>query len=120
MKFSLFLLVLIATFMTAGASAQTREPQPGRVAASSAGPQAHMQQMHALLDRVNNTWKEYESATTPATKESALKAHGQALNEFNTAHTKMMGAGGERDAMKMCQEMMAKHKGPKTTKPEPK
>ena len=109
----LCLFLLLACTLTFVAAAQTGKDQatPQKPAMMS----NHHQQMQALLEKVNTTWKEVETATTPQAKESALKAHGTALAELNAAHQKMAGAG-DQEMMKMCQEMMAKHHPSATTK----
>lgn len=102
-NFCLFLL--LACTLTFVAVAQTSKDQATPHQPAMAG---HHQQMQALLEKVNSTWKEVETATTPQAKEGALKAHGAALAEMNAAHQKMA-SGGDQEMMKMCQEMMAKH-----------
>lgn len=99
------LFLLLACTLTLAAIAQTTKDQAAPHKPAMAG---HHQQMQALLEKVNSTWKEVETASTPQAKESALKAHGAALADLNAAHQKMASAG-DQDMMKMCQEMMAKH-----------
>jgi Skp family chaperone for outer membrane proteins len=103
-KLCLFLLLACSLTFVAAAQANNDQAAPQKHGMMA----GHHQQMQALLEKVNSTWKEVETATTPQAKEGALKAHGAALAEMNAAHQKMASAG-DQEMMKMCQEMMAKH-----------
>jgi hypothetical protein len=67
----------------------------------------HQTQMKTMLAKMDSTWTQVQNAATPAAKEIALRAHGDALAEFKAMHEKHMTAMAAEPKMD-CKEMMAK------------
>lgn len=68
----------------------------------------HQAHMKALFTKVSTSWEQVQNAATPAARETALKAHGDALAELKAAHEKHLAAAPEK---KMdCKAMMEKMK----------
>jgi hypothetical protein len=77
----------------------------------------HQAQMKALLAKVDASWNQVLSATTPAAKDVALRAHGEAWGELKAAHEKYVAAASPEKKMD-CKEMMAKKKAASEEKME--
>jgi hypothetical protein len=97
MKRLSLIVAIVFVFVTAASACE--KPQAA----------AHEAQMKALMGKVNTTWEHAQSASTPAAKEIALRAHGDALAEMKAVHEQHMAAAGTEKKMD-CKEMMAKKK----------
>ncbi|MEO6120200.1 MAG: hypothetical protein ABIP12_05865 [Terriglobales bacterium] len=95
-RLSLIVAILFVFVASAGAC---EKPQ-------AAEHQAHMK---VILDKVNGTWEQAQSAATPAARELALRSHGEALAELKAMHQKHLAAMSSEKKMD-CKEMMAKKK----------
>jgi hypothetical protein len=92
-------LIVVILFVFVAAAGACEKPQ-------AAEHQAHMK---ALLDKVNGTWDQAQTASTPAARELALRAHGEALKDLKAMHEKHLASMSTEKKMD-CKEMMAKKK----------
>ena len=92
-------LIVAILFVLVAAAGACDKPQ-------AAEHQAHMK---TLLDKVNTTWDQAQTASTPAAKDLALRAHGEALAALKAAHEKHLSAADAEKKMD-CKAMMAKKK----------
>jgi hypothetical protein len=93
------LVLLFALVFTLAASA---------AACDKAQAAEHQSQMKAALTKIHTSWDAVQKAATPAAKDVAIKAHGEALAEFQAMHEKHLAAAQEGE--KKMGAMMAKMK----------
>lgn len=96
------ILVLITVLCLAILPMAAQDKAPAKKPMAMCGHDMGMMSMH---DKIQNTWKDVQKATTAASKEAAMKAHGEALEEMEAAHQKMS-AGGSGGDMAACKQKM--------------
>lgn len=105
---SRIVLVLITVLCLAILPMAAQDKTPAKKPMAMCGHDMGMKAMH---DKIQNTWKDVQKATTAADKEAAMKAHGEALAEMEAAHQKMAAGGCCGGDMAACKQKMGEHKG---------